>query len=74
MASIKIEDLPVIEDVSEKESKGIFGGQELRRRSPSPTQGRFRKSGSPFLGLGQRRRPPLRGVGPTGFPTEGIIL
>ena len=31
MARIKIEDLPVLEDLSTKEKKGIFGGTTLTR-------------------------------------------
>ena len=48
MARIKIEDLPVLEELSEKEVKGIFGGlsctppentppiDEISRRDPVP--------------------------------------
>ena len=60
MARIKIEDLSVTEDLSEKELKGIFGGAFRRTRatyrvrqfSPPRNRGRYSKIGGPSAGLG----------------------
>ncbi len=41
MARIKIEDLPVLEDLSAKESKGIFGGALTTTTNTAAISGRW---------------------------------
>ncbi len=68
MARIKIEELPVMEDMSEKELKGIFGGF-----NPQPEPPRDLRS------FGFRRRS-IRGIGASpgarigGFGQRGIVI
>ena len=63
MARIKIEELPVMEDMGEKELKGIFGGMRnsLRRRITSRHRSLVRKRVGRTLGR------PVKGVGATGL-------
>ena len=61
MARIKIEELPVMEDMDAQETKGIFGGGLMIENKPWSRRGRKRGR---FAGFGQRGYPtiPNRGL------------
>ena len=62
MARIKIEDLPVMEDIDAQETKGIFGGGIVINDKPGNRRGRRR---------GRFGRSAVRG-GLSGFRQRGI--
>ena len=60
MARIKIEDLPILEDLSAKEIKGIFGGtQTLRDDSTDESYATETSTESSVQSLGADNREPL---------------
>ena len=70
MARIKIEDLPVMEDISEKELKGIFGGGVVVEDKPWSRRGLRRGR---FGGFSQRGIVIVNNK-PGGLGQRGIII